>query len=148
MVGGGICQPHKNQAGTLETEHPMKILIPVLCALLVLAGCATSANYQKSLNAWVGEDESALVAKWGKPNKSYDVDGFTYLVYTTSGEVSSPGINTDSQSTVAGTSIFGGANGWIPSLTFWSSCQTTFEIQKGKVVAFEFKGADCRSSTK
>lgn len=119
-----------------------------LCALLLLAGCATSANYQKNLNAWVGEDESALVAKWGKPNKTYEVDGFTYLVYTTSGEASTPGTNTDSQNTVAGTSIFGGANGWIPSLTFWSTCQTTFEIQKGKVVTFEFKGADCRSSAK
>jgi Tfp pilus assembly protein PilP len=120
----------------------MNKLFPLICALLVLAGCATSANYQKNLNAWVGEDESALVAKWGKPNKTYEVDGFTYLVYNTSGEASSPGINTDSQSTVAG------ANGWIPSLTFWSTCQTTFEIQKGKVVTFEFKGADCRSSTK
>jgi hypothetical protein len=126
----------------------MSKLFSLGCALLVLAGCATSANYQKNLNAWVGEDESALVAKWGKPNKTYDVDGFTYLVYTTSGEVSSPGTSSDSQNTVAGTSIFGGANGWIPSLTFWSTCQTTFEIQKGKVVTFEFKGADCRSSTK
>jgi hypothetical protein len=99
-----------------------------LCALLLLAGCATSANYQKTLNAWVGEYESALVAKWGKPNKTYEVDGFTYLVYTTSGEASSPGVNTNSQNTVAGTSIF--------------------EIQKGKVVTFEFKGADCRSSAK
>jgi hypothetical protein len=126
----------------------MNKFFSLVCALLVLAGCATSANYQKTLNAWVGEDESALVAKWGKPDKTYEVDGFTYLVYTRSGEVSSPGINTESQNTVAGTSIFGGANGWIPSLTFWSSCQTTFEIQKGKVVTFEFKGADCRSSAK
>jgi hypothetical protein len=126
----------------------MNKLFSLICALLVLAGCATSANYQKNLNAWVGEDESALVTKWGKPNKTYEVDGLTYLVYNTSGEASSPGINTDSQNTVAGTSIFGGANGWIPSLTFWSSCQTTFEIQKGKVVTFEFKGADCRSSAK
>jgi len=126
----------------------MSKLFSLLCALLVLAGCATSANYQKNLNAWVGEDESALVAKWGKPNKTYDVDGFTYLVYTTSGEVSSPGISADSQNTVAGTSVFGGANGWIPSLTFWSNCQTTFEVQKGKVVTFEFKGADCRSNAK
>lgn len=139
---------HNNRTGPLETGLPMNKLFSLICALLVLAGCATSANYQKNLNAWVGEDESALVAKWGKPNKTYEVDGFTYLVYNTSGEASSPGINTDSQSTVAGTSIFGGANGWIPSLTFWSTCQTTFEIQKGKVVTFEFKGADCRSSTK
>jgi hypothetical protein len=137
-----------NRTGTLKTELPMNKLFSLICALLVLAGCATSANYQKNLNAWVGEDESALVAKWGKPNKTYEVDGLTYLVYNTSGEASSPGINTDSQNTVAGTSIFGGANGWIPSLTFWSSCQTTFEIQKGKVVTFEFKGADCRSSSK
>jgi hypothetical protein len=137
-----------NRTGTLKTELPMNKLFSLICALLVLAGCATSANYQKNLNAWVGEDESALVAKWGKPNKTYEVDGLTYLVYNTSGEASSPGINTDSQNTVAGTSIFGGANGWIPSLTFWSTCQTTFEIQKGKVVTFEFKGADCRSSAK
>ena len=126
----------------------MTKLSTLIFALLVLSGCATSANYQKALNVWVGEDESALVAKWGKPVKTYEVDGFTYLVYNTSGEVSSPGINSDSQSTVAGTSIFGGANGWIPSLTFWSYCQTTFEVQKGKVVTFEFKGADCRSSAK
>jgi hypothetical protein len=148
MVGISIIYPHNNRTDFLETDYPMNKLLPLICALLVLTGCATSANYQKNLNAWIGEDESALVAKWGKPNKTYDVDGFTYLVYNTTGEASSPGINTESQNTVAGTSIFGGANGWIPSLTFWSTCQTTFEIQKGKVVTFEFKGADCRSSAK
>lgn len=126
----------------------MSKLLQLVCAVLLLAGCATSANYQKTLNAWVGEDEAVLVTKWGKPQKTYQVDGFTYLVYVTTGEVSSPGLMADSQNTVVGTSIFGGANGWIPSLTFWSTCQTTFEIQKNKVVSFEFKGADCRSSVK
>lgn len=126
----------------------MNKFFSIVCALLLMTSCATSANYHKVLNAWVGEDETALVAKWGKPDKTYEVDGFTYLVYTKSGQASSPGINSESQNTVAGTSIFGGANAWIPSLTFWSSCQTTFEIQKAKVVTFEFKGADCRSSAK
>jgi hypothetical protein len=148
MVFNSMSYLHKNRNAPIETELTMNKLFSLICVLLFLSGCATSANYQKNLNAWVGEDESALVAKWGKPNKTYEVDGFTYLVYTTSGEASSPGVNTNSQNTVAGTSIFGGANGWIPSLTFWSNCQTTFEIQKGKVVTFEFKGADCRSSAK
>jgi hypothetical protein len=126
----------------------MSKLFQLVCACLLLGGCATSANYQKTLNAWVGEDDSVLIAKWGKPYKTYQVNEFTYLVYVTSGEVSSPGLYSDAQNTVVGTSIFGGANGWIPSLTFWSTCQTTFEIQKGKVVTFEFKGPDCRSSAK
>jgi len=126
----------------------MQKILSLICSLLLLSGCATSANYQKQLNTWVGEDEAALIAKWGKPNKTFQVDGFTYLVYTTTGEVTSPGNNVDSQTTVAGSSIFGGANSWIPSMTFWSNCQTTFEIQKGKVVTYEYKGADCRASQK
>jgi hypothetical protein len=126
----------------------MKKFIFFTFMLLILAACATSANYQKNLNSWVGEDEATLLAKWGKPSKTYEVEGYKYLVFNTSGELSSPGINTDSQNTVAGTSIFGGANGWIPSLTFWSNCQTTFELQKNIIVSFEFKGADCRSAAK
>lgn len=48
----------------------MKYLILVL---LLLAGCATTAGYEKILNSWVGDNVDHLVSSWGPPASSYQL---------------------------------------------------------------------------
>ncbi|MCQ8105575.1 hypothetical protein NP590_15800, partial [Methylomonas sp. SURF-2] len=50
---------------------------------LFLGGCATSANYEKILNSWVGAYDSQLVSAWGPPQNSYiSNDGKRFLEYS------------------------------------------------------------------
>lgn len=38
---------------------------------ILLFGCATSANYKRLMNGWVGHNAGHLVEKWGVPQSSY-----------------------------------------------------------------------------
>lgn len=38
---------------------------------MMLTGCATTANYEKILQTWVGDSESHLVQSWGPPSSTY-----------------------------------------------------------------------------
>jgi len=42
---------------------------PVLLALL-LAGCATTADVERSRNSWQGAPYEEVVSRWGAPNRS------------------------------------------------------------------------------
>jgi hypothetical protein len=126
----------------------MKKIAITFWVLLILAGCATHAGYEQRLNVWLGEDEAALVSQWGRPLKTYEANGFKYLVYKSSEVVTSTGVNPNAQTSFLGNSIYPGANAWAPSMNFINTCETIFEIQAGKVTSFDFKGPECRASSK
>lgn len=48
----------------------MKNSLPLAIAIAaILSACATTANYEKILQSWVGSEEIDLIRKWGPPNK-------------------------------------------------------------------------------
>ena len=60
-----------------------KILVfgSIIISILLLIGCATSANYQKILDTWIGASESSLVSTWGPPQNAYRLsDGGAVIV--------------------------------------------------------------------
>lgn len=60
-----------------------KRVTSLLLLVLAVAGCATTANYEKILRSWVGVHVDRLVASWGPPQGSFKLsDGGQVLEYT------------------------------------------------------------------
>ena len=87
----------------------------------LLAGCATTANYEKTLNSWVGHSESALISSWGPPSNSY-----------TSGDTTSLS--------------FGGTRGFVfmSGMAIPVSCVTTFTLKNKVVTNWTWSGNGCK----
>lgn len=96
-----------------------------LLILLLLAGCATEANYKTRVDSWVGQTEIKLVRVWGTPTSEYTVDGHKFLSYAHHGSMMTGDANSMSLVTIG--------------------CTTTFEIADGKVVGWQGKGNACVS---
>lgn len=98
-----------------------KILIIVVLALL--AGCATTGNYEKILQSWIGSSEDNLVASWGAPVNTYTTDSGNKLL------------------------TFGGNRGAIfyNNMVTPVNCTTTFTIANGIVTNWRWKGNGCKS---
>lgn len=53
----------------------------IVLMILLFAGCATEAGYQRALNSYVGVKESDLVDNWGIPDGTYQSGKIKYLIY-------------------------------------------------------------------
>ena len=63
----------------------MKKAFFTVVSTLILTACATTANYEKLLNTWVGNHIDNLVSSWGPPQSSYPLsDGGRVIEYTSS----------------------------------------------------------------
>ena len=51
----------------------MKLAITAAFLIAILVGCATTGNYEKVLNSWVGVKTDQLISKWGPPHKSFEL---------------------------------------------------------------------------
>ncbi|MBI4694793.1 MAG: hypothetical protein HY749_12305 [Gammaproteobacteria bacterium] len=68
---------------------PLLVLVAGLAALT--AGCATTANYEKILNRWMGRHVDDLVMEWGPPRQTFRLSsGARSLEYVRSRSVMSP----------------------------------------------------------
>lgn len=121
-----------------------KLIIPVAFSF-ALTGCATTANYEKILNTWVGASEVSLIRKWGPPQQSYETSGHKFIVYTRSSSVYIPGIAPTYTTTVVGKTAYTSSVGGTPGQTIATNCKTTFEIADGKVLSWQWQGNDCKA---
>jgi len=74
--------------------------------LFSLAGCATSANYVKILNTWVGATELNLLRAWGVPQQSYNAGGRKFMIYSNSRNFYIPEKAPTYQTTVIGNTAY------------------------------------------
>jgi len=114
-----------------------------------LAGCATTANYEQTLNAWVGESADNLVRSWGAPTSTFHMpSGNDVYIYehSESGAYTvpvgapppvqpAPGYVVPGQAAVTGSQVI--------SYTKW--CRTEFEISGGRIVRWNWHGNACRA---
>ena|SRR5713226_10404375 len=121
----------------------MRKALALTAILFSLAGCATTANYEKILNSWVGFTELDLIRKWGPPQQSYEAGGRKFLVYSSSRNVYLPGTAPSYTTTVIGNTAYTNRVGGTPSQNIGLSCQTTFEISSEKIVSWRWQGNDC-----
>jgi hypothetical protein len=102
----------------------IKQLIILTAAFLL--GCSTVANYQATLQNWVGQSEQSLEAGWGAPS-SVVISGPTrYLTYARND----------------GTYVQGGYWGRTVTPLY---CSTVFLIQNNLIIQAQFQGNECTS---
>ena len=106
----------------------------IALVVLLVAGCATTGNYEKVLRSWMGNDVNSLIVSWGPPSDVYTMpDGrkaYTWL-------------------RVGGTRVTANYNRYLNmvtagSVTYW--CKTTFTTTPSGVVRnWRWEGNACRS---
>jgi hypothetical protein len=115
----------------------------LLLAMLCLAACATTENYEKVLSSWVGSGEDSLIASWGPPDSSYQSGETKYLTYARSNTSYVPGVAPTYQTTcsfgICRTTPIGGSPGYAVN----SNCKTTFTVVGSKITNWRWQGNDC-----
>lgn len=117
-------------------------LVLLLCLLI---GCATTANYEKILNSWMGMSENSLVSSWGPPNNFYESGGTRYLTYAKSRSGYVPGVAPSYQTSFVGNTAYTTQVGGYPGFIYSANCSTTFTINNGVITSWRYEGNACRS---
>lgn len=99
----------------------------VYFAIALLAGCATTAGYERSLEGWVGKSIDDVVAAWGAPANTQPLpSGSVAYQWRWTGE----------------TRLVDGLSG-ATAVTAW--CNTTFLADReGVVRRWQWEGNSCR----
>lgn len=116
-----------------------------IVAFSLLTGCATTANYEKILDTWVGSDANKLVNSWGYPQSSFEApNGNTVYVYGSSGSYTMP-TQTNTTYNVIGNTVYGNSTTTGgQTLNFW--CRTYFEVNRSKrIVTWRWEGNNCKA---
>lgn len=121
----------------------MRKALALIVTLFALTSCATTANYEKILNSWVGDTELNLIRKWGPPRQTYETGGSKFLVYLSTRNVYLPGTAPSYTTTVIGNTAYTNPIGGTPGQNIGLSCQTTFEISGERIVSWRWQGNDC-----
>ena len=123
----------------------MKRLLALIAFPVVLVACATTANYEKMLDSWVGTPEIDLIRRWGAPVQSYEAAGRKFLVYSSSRNVFIPGTAPSYTTTVVGNTAYTNQVGGSSAQNIGLACQTTFEIYSERVASWRYQGNDCKA---
>ncbi len=110
-----------------------------LLAVLLLAACAQGPSLQERLSAWVGRTEGDLVAEFGVPVRTYEVDGRRFLQYESRRTIVQPGFDRPYFTP------------WGPRYGYWPSppsyatyaCDVTFALRNARVESFSYRGQGC-----
>jgi hypothetical protein len=124
-------------------ENAMRPLLAALIAAPLLAACAAPTppvDRQAAAAGMVGQSEVDLVRQMGVPTRSFDSDGRRYVAYLE-----------------RRVNVTQGSGVWAPFWKHWVggygpdvapevvdyTCETTFEIDGGKVRWFTLRGNAC-----
>lgn len=139
--------------------------LAMLC-LLAVGGCATTANYEKILQSWVGAHVDRLVTSWGPPQSSFRLsDGAQVLEYTNQRTVQGGGYTyTQPQTTYhSGSASAYGTYGGYASGTYSGTsttyvqrqtpvynipltCKTRFTVNpQGIITNWAWEGNNCKA---
>lgn len=159
-----VCRAIVTEAGTGSRSEDAPLLdrrrnmshriIAAFGLALVLVACATTGNYDKMLQTWIGAPIDELVASWGPPDSSHTAtEGRTVIKYvhhktvvTVGSTYSFPGsisASVSSRGTVESASTtFGQVT--TPTYDIHSSCITSFSANStGIIDSWEYKGKSC-----
>lgn len=131
----------------------MRRLLVLIASLAVIAGCATTANYERILNSWTGASADDLVRSWGPPtgtfrmangNQLYVYDRrssstYTTPVYVTPGQTTGYWVGNTFYATTTPAQVTGGQ-----TYNRNYACRTQFEIEPaGRIVHWRYQGNNC-----
>jgi len=119
----------------------VRLLAPLLA--VIIAGCATTSNYNIVLDAFVGATEVELVQSWGVPTQTYESNGHRFLLYSDQRSLYIPGTSPTYTTQFIGNTAYTNVVGGTPASYVTLTCATTFEIVSGRVVSWSWEGNDC-----
>jgi len=125
---------------------------------LLVAGCATTVDYEKTLNQWVGVRADVLRSTWGQPSSEHRSDyGGTVLEYVR-GESLADRPDAPVTRSASGTRLINGADGlatetYATTTTSYvlqtgasNACTTDFFINlAGVITSWTWTGGGCKS---
>lgn len=98
--------------------------------VLLAAGCATTVDYEKTLNQWVGVRADVLRATWGQPSSEHRSDyGGTVLEYVRGEPLADRPASGPVTHSESGTRHVNGAGG--PATETYSTTTTSYVLQTG-----------------
>jgi hypothetical protein len=103
----------------------MRNLLWAIIFVMVLLGCASTKEYEKTLDSWVNRSVTDLIQAWGMPTDVSKLqDGKT--IYSWS-------VNRDESTFIDGTVY-----------NIRKTCDTTFTVnERGIIETWHFKGSEC-----
>lgn len=124
-----------------------------LIATIFEVGCTSTKGYEKILDTWINDTEANLVSKWGPPQGLYiSPEGDRTLTYESHNTMTLPGYSAPTTTFLSGSnyggSFYGTATSYnhsTPPTVLNLMCQTNFTIHDGKIVAWRYKGNNCRA---
>ncbi len=123
-------------------------IISSLFFMLLLTGCATTANYQQKLNQWHGAPAQQLINAWGYPDSSVKLpNGDWVYMYLHQQTYSAPVSSVPAfRPRGAPDYSMGSYNYPIPAQTVSLYCRTWFEMDHQNVIVnTNFEGNNCVS---
>lgn len=123
----------------------MRLIFALLLVMSFLAGCATTANFEKKLNGYLGKTESQLVAEEGIPQGSYEADGVRFLTYSRSEFGYIPGQPPVTTTTYIGGKAYTNTSGGTQAIPYAYSCTVTFTIVNKLITSWKHSGNACKS---
>ena len=133
----------------------------IIAVALILAACATTENYKKILNTWIGSHVDRLVSSWGPPQGSFKLsNGGAVLEYRRGRTVQVGGypVTTPQTTYQSGTVYGGGGYGTYsgtsttyvtrqtPSFIINKWCNTRFTVgSNGIIETWSMEGNECVS---
>lgn len=140
-------------------------LRPFVVLLLVLSGCATTANYENILNSWTGSNVDNLVMQWGPPSNSYPLsNGGRVLEYSNQRNIQIGGYTTTVPQTTynsGNADVYGtGGSAYVtysgssttyvqettPVQNIAMQCITRFTVNaQGIITNWAWQGDDCKA---
>ena len=104
----------------------------IIFIFIFFAGCATTANYEKILNSWVGDHIDNLIGAWGIPDKSIELSNGERMVEY---------IRESSSVGSSGTGKFFNIH------TSHHSCRTRFTLDPlGIIIKWGWEGNRCKAN--
>lgn len=135
----------------------MRKIIYLFVLLFLASGCATTAKYEAKLNTWIGVSEDALIASWGVPDKTYEMqDGKKAIEYKRRSTIETGGYAYTTPQTTYYSGKMGNQTYSGTSTTYTTEiepvrkhrffCRTSFIIDNnGKIESWHHEGNDCVS---
>ena len=130
----------------------MKVISSIILTLALITGCATTENYEKILQTWVGKHVDELVLVWGPPQSSFELSTgdrvieFHDVKYVYIPVLSYPISRTYHYRTPGGSvgTIETHTEHEIPAQSYTRSCKTRFIVGADELIKqWEWEGDYC-----
>lgn len=123
-----------------------KLLVTIFSVCLI--GCATTTQFQKNMNSFLGSSEGDLIQHFGMPQQVYeDSSGNRYLSFQRASNIYLPGTapTYTTQRIGNGTYQTYQSGGVVPTNMHFS-CNLVFQLQYGLVSSWRASGNDCKAA--